>query len=103
MHIQCRIEYTHMQFLAARSLWTNFLSAKYAIPSAMSKHILTSISRDKPCIRPLVIQHSWLATLECTHNFCKVDLANYIILNVCCPTTLVVVLWPPILGTDECS
>ena len=35
----------HMQFLAARSLCTNFLELKYSIPCATSKHILIRMSR----------------------------------------------------------
>ena len=36
--------YTYMQFLAARSLWTSFLLAKYSIPLATCRHM--SISFD---------------------------------------------------------
>ena len=36
------IQNTHMQFLAARSLWTIFFPAKYSIPLATCKHMSIS-------------------------------------------------------------
>ncbi len=44
------VNYTHMQFLAARSLCTSFLEAKYSIPMATSWHTLTNMSYCKPYI-----------------------------------------------------
>ena len=38
----------YMQFLAARSLCTNFLSDKYSIPLAMSRHMLIKVVTVKP-------------------------------------------------------
>ena len=38
-----------MQFLAARSLCTNLLLAKYTIPLATSEHIVTRVFRDTSC------------------------------------------------------
>ena len=39
-----------MQFLAARSLWTNLFSAKYCIPPATSRHICVTTFNDNSCI-----------------------------------------------------
>jgi len=37
-----------MQFLAARSLWTNFTELRYSIPRATSKHILVRMNKLVP-------------------------------------------------------
>ena len=39
-----------MQFLAARSLWTNLLLERYSIPMATSRHIVTSIFTVTSCV-----------------------------------------------------
>ena len=40
----------YMQFLAARSLWTNFFCAKYFIPSAISKQNRFRAAKSGPCV-----------------------------------------------------
>lgn len=42
---------THMQFLAARSLWTSFMEAMYSIPLAIWKHISVSSVCSNPFTR----------------------------------------------------
>ncbi len=49
------VNYTHMQFRAARSLCTSFLEAKYSIPLATSWHTLTNMSYCKPYIEDVQV------------------------------------------------
>ena len=50
---------THMQFLAAKSLWTNLHLARYSIPWAMSKHTPISIGTLTPCKNEPMVYKQW--------------------------------------------
>ena len=47
----------YMQFLAARSLWINPLSAKYSIPCAMSRDIAMRIFMDIPLSKSKILKY----------------------------------------------
>ena len=40
----------HMQFLAARSLWTKLELDRYSIPLETSRHIASAVCLSRPCI-----------------------------------------------------
>ena len=54
---------THMQFLAARSLWTNFWLLKYTIPFATCKHI------DNNCLVIFLMASSLISAFSATFSF----------------------------------
>ena len=53
-----------MQFLAAKSLCTNLLAAKYSIPQATSRHIRSRVMR----VIPYTEQAKWLLSFRMGHH-----------------------------------